>query len=775
MATATAVRAIRSRVSTPRTVPLKRTRFWLICLFFFLWACVIAGRLFWLQVVRHQDYVERAEKQQQRTFQVAPRRGVLYDRNLHELAMTVLVDSIYADPSEMDDKQAAAHTLASLTHIDPEDTRTTEKEILERLNAGHSFAWVARRVKPEVAAQVRALNMKGIYFQKEFQRFYPDNQIAAQVLGYVGVDDNGLGGLEDKYDANLHGAPGEMYTAMDARRKVLGSTEREPQPGRNLVLTIDENIQFMAEQALDRAMARTQAINGTVVVQDVHTGQILALAIRPTFNPNDFRHTTPALLRDHAVSDVYEPGSVFKLVTYSAAMDQHVAKPDDTIDCQGGQITLAGRVIHDDKSDRGMGVVTVATALARSSDVAAVKLALKVGQDRFYQYIRSFGFGSRTGIELPGETRGLLRPPARWNGSSIGSLAIGQEVAVTPVQLVTMVSTIANGGTYLPPHILMQDANPSTNTNQNSAPPQVAQVPQVVASPFKAGEDLPNPLPSGAHRVIATLSAAQMRQMMEGVVLYGSGKPAQLNGYSSAGKTGTAQKIDPRTHLYSKTMHIASFAGFAPVNNPVIAVAVVMDSPKGDYYGTAVSAPVFADVAQQVLEYLGVPHDIDLKPATTTAKKEAPVTEDDSAPPQEDIQALYDAANDLPSDDPQSAEAKQAAAATASATTPALAQSASPSVTAKTGNAAAQSTPAKPEPSQPGNGAQQVTKEIPLPDDKKLRVPSLVGLPIREVIEQAGVAGLEVQITGNGIAREQAPAAGTMVAPGTKIVVRCSR
>jgi cell division protein FtsI (penicillin-binding protein 3) len=771
---ATAVRAIRSRVSTPRTVPLKRTRFWLICLFFVFWACVIAGRLFWLQIVRHQDYVERAEKQQQRTFEVAPRRGILYDRNLHELAMTVLVDSIYADPSEMDDKQAAARILSSIAHVDPEDTRTTEKEMLDRLNAGHNFAWVARRVSSDVAARVRALNMKGIYFQKEFQRFYPDNQIAAQVLGYVGVDDNGLGGLEDKYDADLHGDSGEMYTAMDARRKVLGSTEREPQPGRNLVLTIDENIQFMAEQALDHAMARTQAINGTVVVQDVHTGQILALAIRPTFNPNDFRHTTPALLRDHAVSDVYEPGSVFKLVTYSAAMDQKVATPDDTIDCQGGQITLAGRVIHDDKSDRGMGVVTVATALARSSDVAAVKLALKVGPDHFYQYIRSFGFGSRSGIELPGETRGLLRPPPRWNGSSIGSIAIGQEVAVTPVQLVTMVSTIANGGTYLTPHILMQDQSPAPNTNQSAAPLQVAQVPQ----PFKPGEDLPNPLPSGTHRVISTLSAAQMRQMMEGVVLFGTGKPAQLNGYSSGGKTGTAQKVDPRTHLYSKTMHIASFAGFAPVNNPVIAVAVVMDSPKGDYYGTAVSAPVFAEVAQQVLEYLGVPHDIDLKPQTTTAKtakKEAPIDEDDSAPPQEDIQALYDAANDLPSDDPLSAAAKQAAAAApavATASTQPASTPVSAPAAAKTGDATAQPAPAMPE---PDNGSQQVTKAIPLSDDKKLHVPSLVGLPVRQVIEQAGAAGLEVEITGSGTCRAQAPEPGALVAPGTKIVVRCSR
>ncbi|HEX4031879.1 MAG TPA: penicillin-binding protein [Terracidiphilus sp.] len=770
MATATSVRAIRSRVSTPRAVPLKRTRFWLICLFFFLWACVIAGRLFWLQIVRHQEYMERADRQQQRTIEIAPRRGILYDRNLRELAMTVLVDSIYADPSEIDDKPAAARLLSSITHVDPEDRRTTEKSILERLNAGRNFAWIARRVKPEVSAKAHALNMKGIYFQKEFQRFYPDNRIAAQVLGYVGVDDNGLGGLEEKYDSELHGAPGEMYTAMDARRKVLGSTERDPQPGRNLVLTIDENIQFMAEQALDHAMARTQAMNGTVVVQDVHTGQILALAIRPTFNPNDFRHTTPALLRDHAVSDVYEPGSTFKLVTYSAAMDTRVATPDDTIDCQGGQITLAGRVIHDDRSDRGLGVVSVATALARSSDVAAVKLALKVGPDRFYQYIRSFGFGSRSGIELPGETRGLLRPPSRWNGSSIGSLAIGQEVAVTPVQLVTMVSTIANGGTYLPPHILMQDPSSSTNANQNSAPAQVAQDQQLTAEPFKPGEDLPSPLPAGSHRVISTLAAAQMRKMMEGVVLFGTGKPAQLDGYSSGGKTGTAQKVDPRTHLYSKTMHIASFAGFAPVNNPVISIAVIMDSPKGDYYGTAVSAPVFAEVAQQVLEYLGVPHDIALKPPSTTAKKEAPAAEDDSAPPpQEDIQALYDAANDLPSDDPLSAAAKKAAATAASAApaVPADAQSSAASVAPPPQKPA--STP------QPDKDSEAATKTIAMPDGKNLRVPSLVGLPVREVIEQAGSAGLDVQIIGNGIAREQAPAPGTVVAPGTKIVVRCAR
>jgi cell division protein FtsI (penicillin-binding protein 3) len=765
------VRAIRNRSTTPNAVPLKRGRFWLICLFFFLWSIGIGARLFWVQIIRHHEYVERAQKQQQRTFEVAPRRGVLYDRNGHELAMTVLVDSIYAVPTEIEDKQAAARVLTSATHIDAEDDRTTEKEIGERLAAGKSFAWVARRVTPEVSARVHALNMKGIYFQKEFERFYPDNQIAAQVLGYVGVDDNGLGGLEEKFDGQLHGAPGEMYTAMDARRKVLGSTEKEPEPGRNLELTIDSNIQFMAERALDRAMEKTQALNGTVVVQDVHTGQILALAIRPTFNPNDFRHTTPALLRDHAVSDVYEPGSTFKLVTYSMALDQHVATPDDPIDCQGGKITIFGRTIHDNQGEH-MGVVPVHRALEESSDVAAVKLAMKVGPEQFYDYIRAFGFGTRSGVELPGETRGLLRPVKRWQPSSIGSVAIGQEIAVTPVQLVAMVSTIANGGVYLPPHILMPDTPASTNANQEAAPSQV-----VEAHPFKAGEELPDPLPSGSHRVISTMTAAQMRKMMEGVVLFGTGKAAQLNGYSSGGKTGTAQKIDPKTHTYSKTMHIGSFAGFAPINDPLISVAVVIDTPKGAYYGADVAAPVFADVAQQVLEYLGVQHDIDLKPVKPTGKPK-PIVEDEADTGNEDIKALYDAANDLPADDPQSPSAPPS---------PTVAQNTSAPVPEqkKTADGPVNGSPSQPVSKAPSTPALAqlaqntppgpVGKSVTISDAKQMRVPSLLGLSMRDVVVQAAAAGLDVEIAGSGTSREQIPAPGAMVAEGTKIVVKCAR
>src|SRR5579863_3523075 len=736
-----ALRATRPLTLTQRATPMKLARFWLVCSFFLFWSVAIAARLFWLQIIRHNDYVERADKQQQRTFEVAPRRGILYDRNMHELAMTVQVESIYAVPSEIDNQKDAARVLAAIVHKDPEDRLSREDQIAHRLDAGRSFAWVARRVTPEVATKVRALNMKGIYFQNEFQRFYPDNQIAAQVLGYVGVDDNGLGGLEGKFNGQLHGVPGRMFTAMDARRRVLGSIAHEPEPGQNLQLTIDENIQFMAEKALDHAMEKTNADNGTIVVQDVHTGQILALAIRPTFNPNDFRHTTPALLKDHAVSDVYEPGSVFKLVTYSSALDSNVAKPDDMVDCQGGQITLAGRVIHDDRSDGHLGVVSVTTALAKSSDVAAVKLALKVGPDRFYQYMRGFGFGSRSGIELPGETRGLLRPTSKWNGSSIGSLAIGQEVGVTPVQLVSMVSTIANGGTYLPPKILLNSADQNPLAQQ--------------AKPFRLSDEVPNPLPSGAHRVISELSAAQMRKMMEDVVLYGTGKPAQLNGYSSGGKTGTAQKIDPETHRYSKTMHIASFAGIAPVNNPAIAVAVVIDNPKvGSYYGTAVSAPVFAEVAQQVLEYLGVPHDIDVRaPKATTKNDKIDLAEDDDADADQDhVNSLFAAVNDLPADDPlrSPTPVQPSAAVAASSPSPAdsgkkgsvaNADASSPGPVTENKNSAAPQRPASatdlPHELAPPQAAQVVT----ISDGNRFTVPSLVGLPLRKVIELSSSAG----------------------------------
>jgi cell division protein FtsI (penicillin-binding protein 3) len=751
-----------------------------ISLFFVAWVALICGRLVWLQVIHHKDFVDRAARQQQRTFEVAPRRGILYDRNLHELAMTVLADSVYAVPSEIEGdakRQAVAAALAKVVHTDPTDRFTSAHQIAARLNASRNFAWIARKLSPAEIARVRALNLKGVYTQKEFKRFYPNSQLAAQVLGYVGTDDNGLGGMERKFDRDLHGVPGRMLTALDARRHVLDSQERDPDPGQNLVLTIDENIQFMAERALDSALERTHALNGTVVVQDPYTGQILALAVRPTFNPNDFRHATTNLLKNHAVSDVYEPGSTFKLVTYSAALEQKVTNPEQLIDCQGGKMELAGRIIHDSHAN---GVLTVSQALAESSDVAAVKLALRMGPQTFNKYIHDYGFGSRTDIELPAETRGLLAPTKRWSGSSIGSIAMGQEVGVTPIQLVTMVSTIANGGVYLPPHILMQNGDREPGKLRPAA--------------FHPQAELPDPMPAGAHRVISTMTAAQMRKMMEDVVLFGTAKNvARLNGYTSGGKTGTAQKIDVLTHRYSKSKYIASFVGIAPLNNPVISVAVIIDSPQGNHYGNVNAAPVFREVAQEVLEYLGVPHDTNLTPQPELAKAQ-PEPELDEAPPEPtgNLDALFAEVNNLPADDPLrgTANGQQPVPSAANEATsggdqiaaspppPAgLPAPASPTLPAMPVHApeAKKETPpleeagiAAPEPHVSGHG-------IVVNAANRVGVPSFLGEPLRLAVETAGTAGLALQIVGSGIAREQVPAPGSMVPPGTEIVVRFSR
>jgi cell division protein FtsI (penicillin-binding protein 3) len=775
------------------TAPIRRVRFVWVAMFFCFWAVTISFRLGWLQIVRHSEFADRAKNQQQRTFEVAPRRGVLYDRNLRELAMTVLVDSVYAVPSEVGDNKASdAALLAKIVHTDPLDHFTTEHMIDARMNASRNFAWVARKLDPDTASRVKELNLKGIYFQKEFKRFYPNGDLAAHVLGYVGTDDDGLGGLEREFDDDLHGTPGHMLTAIDAKRHVMGSEAvQDPMPGENLVLTIDSNIQYMAERALDAQMAKVKANHGTVVVQDPRTGQILALAVSPRFNPNDSRHVDADSLTNLAVSDVYEPGSTFKLVTYSAALDAAGVEPTDMVDCQGGVMTMYGRTFHDDKSDMGMHLVTVQAALEHSSDVGAAKMAMKVGPQTFYKYIKAFGFGERSGIELPSETRGLLQAPRKWGSTSILSIAIGQEVAVTPVQLVSMVSTIANGGVYMPPHVLLE----STDEMKGGA--------KLRPAAFHPGNELPNPLPDGAHRVIKELTAAKMRAMMQGIVVEGTGKAAQLNGYSSAGKTGTAQKIDPATHTYSHTKLVASFAGFAPVSSPAISVTVVIDTPTvGSLYGAAVSAPVFHDVAQQVLEYLGVPHDQPLKTKQQMQLAENEAPHEDVVDQQGgDLTAMFDEVNSLPADDPlrqpanaaamvenqsadlAAAEAAQVAQTKARGSRTALgelpekvlaafhANGNTTSVIANGGDVAAnvEAPVIRPEVQARGNGA------VVIDAGKRVQVPQFDGQGLRNVVEGAGHLGLRVQTLGSGLAREQAPAAGTMVPVGTEIVVRFAR
>ena len=781
------------------TAPVRKRRFALVALFFCLWTLAIAGRLVWLQVFKHGHWVSLAAKQQNSGFEVAPRRGLLYDRNLKELAMTTQVDSVYTVPSELGENRAnAAELLAQIVHTDASDNFTSEHQMLARFNASRGWAWIARRVDPETATRIRELNLKGVYFQKEFKRFYPNGELAAQVLGYVGTDDTGLGGLEARFDDDLHGVSGHMLTSLDAKRHVLGSESSEPQPGENLVLSIDANIQYMAEKALDAQMEKVKALHGTVVVQDPHTGQILALAVSPRFNPNDSKHMDAGALTNLAVSDVYEPGSTFKLVTYAAAIDAAGVEPTDTVDCQGGAMTMFGRTLHDDKADH-FGRVSVQFALEHSSDVGAAKMALKLGPDRFYQYMKSFGFGERSGVELPSETRGLLRAPRKWGSTSILSIAIGQEIGVTPIQLATMVSAIANGGVYMPPHVLLQ----STDEMKGD--------PRLKPAAFHPASQLPTTLPEGAHRVIKELTSAKMREMMRGIVVQGTGRAAELNGYSSGGKTGTAQKIDVATHTYSHTKLVASFAGMAPVSNPAITVAVVIDTPTvGSLYGAAVSAPVFATVAQQVLEYLGVPHDQPIK-----TKKEmllAAVAEKDvfdSSPEQSgaDLNAMFADVNSLPQDDPLRAPAALAQPAlaqpaqTASADVHPTRTNAAPyagqspvrgvpnilpSKMLDVFRAAGGTTSAMPD---TATGAQAALAQVHVAPVVQVRssggvivdagqrvaVPSFGGAALRSVIERAGAAGLRVQPVGSGLAREQVPAAGTMVPSGTEVVVRFSR
>ena len=760
------------------TAPIRRIRFVGVALVFLVWTSAIALRLGWLQVVRHQHYVETAAKQQQRTFEVAPRRGVLYDRNLRELAMTVLVDSVYAVPSELGENRAnAAKLLAEIVHFDSGDNFTSQQKMLARLTESRNFAWVARRVDAETATRVRELNLKGVYLQKEFKRFYPNNDLAAHVLGYVGTDDIGLGGLERQFDEEMHGVAGRMVIGVDAKRQALTSEESQPLPGENLVLAIDANIQYMAEKALDAQVDKVKAAHGTVVVQDPHTGQILALAVSPRFNPNDQRHMDASVLENLAVSDVYEPGSTFKLVTYSAALDAAGVKPDDMVDCQNGAMTMYGRTLHDDKSDH-FGVVTVQYALEHSSDVGAAKMALKVGANKFYNYIRGYGFGDRSGIELPSETRGLLRPPKRWDATSILSVAIGQEIGVTPVQLVTMVSTLANGGVYMPPHVLL------ASTDEMKGDPRLR------PTAFRPSNQLPEKLPDGAHRVITEMTSAKMRMMMQGIVTEGTGSLAKLNGYSSAGKTGTAQKIDVATHTYSHTKLVASFAGFAPVSNPAISVAVVIDTPTvgASRYGGAVSAPVFADVAQQVLEYLGVPHDQPLK-----TKKDVQMvarTDDGDAMPANEVGnlgSLFTEVNNLPADDPL----RRSANATVSASADRPVAKDTGTAAQITGNSSASLLTAKiaaafrlKDDAAVENAAIEPPKSTSSPprsgvvtvgSGANIAVPELVGVTLRGAVERAAAVGLRVNPIGSGVAREQAPAAGTMVPAGTEVVVRLSR
>jgi cell division protein FtsI (penicillin-binding protein 3) len=714
-----------------------------------LWLLAICLRLVYLQIFCYGDFERRAQHQQQRSFDLSPKRGVIYDRAGRELAMSIQVDSAFVVPSETPDLGNAISLIARITKDDP-------RVVLADCSA-HKFCWVARKADAELIERIRSLNLQGIHFQKEAKRFYPKRELAAQVLGYVGTDDQGLSGLERQFNQQLQGKPGKLMISVDARKRWFASVEKEPEAGNSLVLTIDQNIQYIAERELERGMEETHAIAGTVIVENPHSGEILALTNRPTFNPNIRKEIKNEALKDRAVSDIYEPGSTFKMVTISAGLEEKVTRPDEMFDCQMGSIVINGMRIRD---SRPHGMLSVADIIAESSDVGAIKVALRLGEERFYKYIRAFGFGQQTGIELPGETRGLTKPVERWSKVSIGAISMGQEIGISPLQLASLISTIANDGLHVPPRIVAGTIAAGTMLPQND--------PKTIA--FQ---------PMEGTRVISSLTAAQMRQMLEGVVLHGTGRKAILEGYSSAGKTGTAQKVDPATGAYSKTKYVASFAGFAPINDPQIAVVVILDSAVGLHQGGQVSAPVFQRVMQQTLEYLHVPHDVQLPPNRQglLARRDVPdASLEESSPDHLGASLDMAEASETPmipaAVKPSPIAAQVIPAAQIAKETPQT--TSSTLLTAASNLPAAISTPTQPEDSPadkaPANGT--VILDV---EEGGIAVPSFLGKTLRVAIENAQDAGLELDAIGSGVAREQSPQPGAHVAAGARIMVRFGR
>jgi cell division protein FtsI (penicillin-binding protein 3) len=724
----------------------KNSRLYLLGAMLLFWCVAICGRLVYLQIFRYGSFVKQAEHQQQREIPLSAKRGVIYDRAGHELAMSVLVDSAFAVPTEVKDLPTAVSLITRITGDD-------HNVVLADCRNHKTFCWVARKADDETIERIKSLRLQGIHFQKEPKRFYPARDLAAQVVGTVGMEDSGQSGIEHAFDDELRGRAGKMFISVDARRQWFYDVEKQPEPGESLVLTIDKNIQYIAEKELDQAIHDTQAIAGTVIVENPHTGEILALANRPTFNPNLRKEITPGALTNRAVSYVYEPGSTFKLVTISAALEEKLTNPNEVFDCQMGSIVYNGMRIRDSKPH---GLLPVWGVLAESSDVGSIKIALRLGEDRFYKYIRAFGFGQQTGIELPGETRGMTKSVSRWSKVSIAAISMGQEIGISPLQLAGLVSTFANDGVWVAPRIVAGKVEPQGT-------------PQTVA--FH---------PGASRRVISSYTAAEMRSMMQKVVLEGTGRKAILEGYTSAGKTGTGQKVDPATGAYSKTKYVASFAGFAPLNNPQIVVGVILDSAVGLHQGGQVSAPVFRRVTQQVLEYLHTPHDLPLAPNHQLLLAEAKMKDKD----------LEEGTPDHPGEPLETAEVN-GDSSVARAPSPAVAsgqgnvvQAAmrqSETVSSKSGAASPYHESQQESASSYGaldaaDGQRLTTGTVILEVEQGgIEVPSFVGKTVRGAVEAAQDAGLELEAVGSGLARQQSPPAGTHVAAGAHVRVQFGR
>ena len=663
------------------------------------WGAAIFGKLFYLQVVKHGYYRKLANEQQLETMDLPAPRGTLFDRNGEILAMSEPVESVFVSPIRVPNLEVAADILAPVLHLDRNQLYSRLKFTRDDPKR-RGFCWVKRKITPEEKANLESLRLPWIKLQADSLRHYPQNEVASHVVGSVDHAERGNAGLELSLDAELRGEAGSQRMLTDVNKRGIETQEFDaPKAGGNVTVTIDERIQFAAERDLKDAVEKSNARTGTVVVMNPQSGEILAMASYPTFDPN--KPPAPRERRfarlNRAVAAPFEPGSVFKVITLAAALETTNLRPESILPC--GSINMFHRVIHEAHSTYGP--MSMADILARSSNVGAIQIGMKIGKEKLYEYIRRFGFGQKTGTGLPAESAGMLRKLEKWQPGSICSLPMGHEISVTALQLAQACSVVANGGLLIKPKLIYKRQGAGGEMVEVKSPQPV--------------------------RILKPETAFTMRRMMEGVVLlpYGTGhKRARLDGYSSAGKTGSAQIYDYAARHYTKTYN-ASFMGFAPVTNPAVVVVVTLNGTSTSAgYGGVVAAPVFRTVAQEALRVMDVPKDI---------PDQEPLEDNDDGHTNENDVAIAELSDPPPLEEPEDGPA------------PRMFGPEPPPVVA-----------AEKEPEGP-------------------RTPNFLGKSMRAVVEEAGTLGLAVSLDGRGVARLQAPPPGAALPPGARIRVVFAR
>ncbi len=548
-----------------------RARHCSIFFFFLLLLGFLAARLVLIQIISFPFYSSVAKDQHTITIPLEPTRGTIFDREMRVLAVNLKVDSVYANPREVADEAAAAKVLVPILGLD-------EDFVLERLRREKGFVWIKRKVTKKESDAVRSLKIKGIDLVRESKRFYTNGTLACHMLGTTDIDNTGLESLELVYDKYLKGSAGWRISTQDGKRRQLTLFQHEyvpPKDGFNLILTIDEVVQHISEEALEKVYTKYNAKGASIIVMDPACGDILAMASLPNFDLNSAKNRSAESMRNRAVTDFFEPGSVFKVVTASAALEEKVVDFNDRFFCENGEYRVGARILHD---HRPHGVLTFREVIEKSSNIGTVKVAARLGAQTMYRYLAKFGFRTRTGIDLPGEVIGMNRDISKWSKVSMLAIPMGQEVTTTAIQLARAISVIANGGLLITPRVVREVVDTRGETIKS----------------FK----MPEP-----KRVISGETAAQVRELLRGVIDEGTGKKAKVDGYSAGGKTGTAQKVESGG-IYSHDRFIASFIGFAPAEDPRIAIVVCVDEPRPVYYGGDVAAPVFGRVAEETLKYL---------------------------------------------------------------------------------------------------------------------------------------------------------------------------